>query len=147
MDGKSSWLNLQDLFSNPSLPHCSQQPSSFASVCVCVCVCVCMHSVLFYSLWPHTRLLCLWNSPGKNTDMGFHSYFRESSLPRDRTRVSCVSCIGRWTLYHCKSLLTGVSVSTFTILKSSLHTIVTVILQNVIDSFAQISLLIFFHPP
>ena len=23
-----------------------------------------------------------------------------SSQPRDQTRVSCVSCIGRWTLYH-----------------------------------------------
>ena len=86
-----------------------------------------MHSVLFDSLRPHglqhTRLHCLWNSPGKNTDVGFHFYFRESSLPRDQTRVSCVSWIGRWTLYHCKSLLTGVSVSIFTILKSSLRTI------------------------
>ena len=24
----------------------------------------------------------------------------ESSQPKDRTRVSCVSCIGRWVLYH-----------------------------------------------
>ena len=26
---------------------------------------------------------------------------RESSWPRDRTWISCVSCIGRWILYHC----------------------------------------------
>ena len=26
---------------------------------------------------------------------------RGSSQPRDRTHISCVSCIGRWTLYHC----------------------------------------------
>ena len=26
---------------------------------------------------------------------------RRSPWPRDRTQVSCVSCISRWTLYHC----------------------------------------------
>ena len=26
--------------------------------------------------------------------------FSRSSRPRDRTCISCVSCIGRWTLYH-----------------------------------------------
>ena len=26
---------------------------------------------------------------------------RASSQPRDQTLVSCVSCIGRWMLYHC----------------------------------------------
>ena len=25
----------------------------------------------------------------------------ESSQPRDRTHISCYSCIGRWVLYHC----------------------------------------------
>ena len=25
----------------------------------------------------------------------------ESSHPRDRTRIFCISCIGRWILYHC----------------------------------------------
>ena len=29
------------------------------------------------------------------------SYSRGSSEPRDRTQVSCVSCIGRQILYHC----------------------------------------------
>ena len=28
------------------------------------------------------------------------SYYRGSSQPRDQTRVSCVSCIGRRVLYH-----------------------------------------------
>ena len=44
-------------------------------VCVCVCVCV-SHSVMSNSLWPHAlqpaRLLCPWNSPGKNTGVGCH---------------------------------------------------------------------------
>ena len=29
------------------------------------------------------------------------SFCRGSSQLRDQTRVSCVSCIGRWVLYHC----------------------------------------------
>ena len=29
------------------------------------------------------------------------SFSRESSRSRDWTHVSCISCIGRWVLYHC----------------------------------------------
>ena len=29
-------------------------------------------------------------------------YSRGSSWPRDQTRVSCISCMGRWILYHNK---------------------------------------------
>ena len=43
---------------------------------VTLCVCVCVFSVLSDSLGPHglssTRLLCPWNSPGKNTGLGCH---------------------------------------------------------------------------
>ena len=28
-------------------------------------------------------------------------YSRGSSQTKDQTHVSCVSCIGRWILYHC----------------------------------------------
>ena len=46
-------------------------------VCVCVCVCVCVsRSVMSDFCDPHglqpTRLLCPWNSPGKNTGVGCH---------------------------------------------------------------------------
>ena len=45
------------------------------SVCVCVCVCV-SHSVMSGSLQLHglqpTRLLCPWDYPGKNTEVGCH---------------------------------------------------------------------------
>ena len=38
------------------------------------CVCVFNHSLVLDSLWPYglwpTRLLCLWDSPGKNTGVG-----------------------------------------------------------------------------
>ena len=53
------------------------------------------HPVEFSSLQPHglqpIRLLCPWNYPGKNTGLGCHSPLRGSSLPRDRTRVSCIA--------------------------------------------------------
>ena len=32
---------------------------------------------------------------------------RESSQPRDQTRISCVSCIGRQVLYHCATWEAG----------------------------------------
>ena len=32
------------------------------------------------------------------------SSFRISSQPRDQTCVSCISCTGRWILYHCATL-------------------------------------------
>ena len=41
---------------------------------VCVCLCVCMLSCILlfcYGLQP-TRLLCPWDSPGKNTGVGCH---------------------------------------------------------------------------
>ena len=49
------------------------------------------------------------NSPGSSIHGIFQvrilewvaiSFFRGSSWPRDRTCISCVSCIGRWILYH-----------------------------------------------
>ena len=45
-------------------------------MCVCVCVCVLSCSVMSTSLQPYglqpPRLLCPWNSPGKNPGVGFH---------------------------------------------------------------------------
>ena len=51
---------------------------------------------LFETLW----FLYPWDSPGQNTGVGCHARLRRSSPPRDRTRVSYVSCIGRRVLYH-----------------------------------------------
>ena len=52
-------------------------------------------SVVSDSLGPHwlqpARLLCPWDSPGKNTRVGCHSLSRGSSWPRDQTDVSCLS--------------------------------------------------------
>ena len=52
-------------------------------------------SVVPNSLQPHglppTRLLCLWDFPGKNAGVGCHFLLQGSSRPRDRTRVSCTA--------------------------------------------------------
>ena len=67
------------------------------------------HSVMSSSLQPYglqpIRLLCPWDYPGKNTGVGCPFLSRGSSQPRDRTKVSCTSCIGRWILYHCDKIL------------------------------------------
>ena len=36
------------------------------------------------------------DSPDKNTGEGCHALLQGSSRPRDRTCISCASCIGRW---------------------------------------------------
>ena len=51
-----------------------------------------------YALKP-TRLLCPWDSPGKNTGLDFMPSSRGSSWPRDWTSISCVH------LLHCRQIL------------------------------------------
>ena len=72
------------------------------SVCVCVRVCVLSHVRLFDT--PDYTL------PGSSVHGVFQARILEwvaiyssrgSSPPRDWARVSCISCIGRWILYHC----------------------------------------------
>ena len=52
-------------------------------------------SVVSDSLQPYglkpTRLLCSWDSPGKNTGVDFHALLQGSSQPRDRTHISHLS--------------------------------------------------------
>ena len=73
----------------------------------CTCVRAC-HLVMSHSLWPHrlwsaTRLLCPWNFPGKNTEVGNH-FLLQVIFPTqtgiEPMSVSCVSCIARQILYH-----------------------------------------------
>ena len=47
-------------------------------------------SVRSNSFWP-IRLICPWDSPGKNTAVGCHSLLQGFSQPRDRTPVSCIA--------------------------------------------------------
>ena len=65
---------------------------------------VCTHLLhrvqLFATPWTVARQLpCLWNCPGKS-GLPFPTP-GDHSNPRDRSCISCVSCIARWILYHC----------------------------------------------
>ena len=56
--------------------------------------------VLLDSKLQPTRLLHPWGSQARILEWVAISFSRGSSQPRDRTRVSCVSCTGRQILYH-----------------------------------------------
>ena len=63
-------VSSQDLYQSPD-------PQTFTEMIASVSL---SHSVTSDSLWPHklqsTRLLCPWNSPGKNTGVGFHTFLQ-----------------------------------------------------------------------
>ena len=46
------------------------------------------------------RLLCPWDSPGKNIGVGCHALLLGIFPTRDRIHVSYVSCINKQVLYH-----------------------------------------------
>ena len=48
------------------------------------------HSVVSRSLWP-TRLLCLWNSPCKNTGVGSHSLLQGIIPTQGSMQVFCIA--------------------------------------------------------
>ena len=54
---------------------------------------------LFATSW--TTAFCHGISQARILEWVAISFSRGSSRPRDQTPVSCVSCIGRWILYHC----------------------------------------------
>ena len=85
-------------------PHCPDNASPHGlllSVCVCVCVCMRMlsHLVMSDFLQLHgllpARLLCPWDSPGKNTAVGSHSLLQGIFLTQG------------WNpgLLHCRQIL------------------------------------------
>ena len=63
------------------------------------CVCVCAIALLMsdslwpYGLWP-TRLLCLWDSPGKNTGVVFYALF-QGIFPTQGSNTS-LFCLLHW---------------------------------------------------
>ena len=73
-------------------------------LCTEHCVCVqAVISVVSDSVTPWTvpaRLLCPWDSPGKNTAVCCHGILQGIFLTRDWTCVSYISYISRTVLYH-----------------------------------------------
>ena len=74
-------------------------------MCVCVCVCTCLRGFscvwLFAILWTVAlKLVCPWDSPGKNKGVSCHFLLQGFFWPKNRTHVSCISCNGRQILYQ-----------------------------------------------
>ena len=68
-------------------------------------VCMLSHSVQSNSLqshrWQPPRLLCPWNSPGKNTGVGCHFQLQGIFLTQESNPYLSVSCTIRQILCHC----------------------------------------------
>ena len=68
-------------------------------------MCVLSHSVMSSSLQNSglltDRLLWPWDFPGKNTEVGCHFPLQGIFPTQGSNPHLCVSCIGRWILYHC----------------------------------------------
>ena len=56
----------------------------------CLVSLVMSDTVQLHALEP-PRLLCPWDSPGKNIGVGYHASSRGSSQPRDQTQVSHIA--------------------------------------------------------
>ena len=78
--------------------HFQGDPIYFILCCSAHDICVLIHSVVSSSSWPHgpwpARLLCPWDSPGKNTGVGSHALLRGPFQSRDQTRVSAALLAG-----------------------------------------------------
>ena len=70
-------------------------------VCLCVCVCVCVSSSVVSVSVNHcleaARLLCPWNSPGKNTGVDYHSLLQRI-FPTQELNLGLLHC--RQILYR-----------------------------------------------
>ena len=55
------------------------------------------------------KLRSPWGSPGKDTAGGHHSLLQ--GVFRGQIRISYVSCIGRWALYHQRHLGSPISLN------------------------------------
>ena len=67
---------------------------------VFVYMCLLSQAVVSDSLEP-TSLLCPWYFPGENNGAGCHFLLHGIFPGKGLTRVFCISCMGRWVLYHC----------------------------------------------
>ena len=79
---------------NVTLAYEELSIDSSASFCVCVCVLVAQSCLTFCN---PIRLLCLWDSPGKTTGVGFHSLFQGIFLTQG-LNLGPLHC--RQVLYH-----------------------------------------------
>ena len=96
-------------------------------MCVCVCEWVTLCDPMDYSL------------PGSSVRGILQARIQEwvaipssrgSSWPRDRTRISCNSCIGRWFLYHCAAWEGQMATSSKIFITCTVHMCVDYLVKN-----------------
>ena len=95
-------ITLKFSFSHYYFPVCSHYGNPLYLFCTIVSCLVCVsRSVMSNSLWPHglqpARLLCPWDSPGKNTGVGCHSLLQGILLTQG-SNPSLLLC--RQIFYH-----------------------------------------------
>ena len=99
------WLYLQNIAVQPFFTTCCYlQPVLQLSLLLCA---ACVRAKPLQScptLWPYgpypTRLLCLWDSPGKNTGVSCHTLLQGNLPDPGSNPYPSVSRIGRWVLYR-----------------------------------------------
>ena len=69
-----------------------------ASVCLCAQSCLTLCHPVDWLPWTGSSVHGL--SQARKLEWVANSYPRRSSQPRDQTYISCISCFGRWILYH-----------------------------------------------
>ena len=86
---------------DPSLGDSVEQSlhQSARGMCVCVCVRACTCTRAFSHVGLFVAPLSMGFFRQEHRSAVAISYSRGSS--GDRTHISCVSCVGRWILYHC----------------------------------------------
>ena len=70
--------------------------SELKLVCMCLLSCLLMSNSLQLHELQLIKLLCPWNSAGKNMGVGCHFLLQELFLTQG---LSHVSCIGRWIFF------------------------------------------------
>ena len=93
---------------SPSSWHTNKYFTNIIFRWLCVCVCVCVHARAHAQLYPTLCDSMDCSPPGSSVHGILQArilewvaipFSRGSSPPRDRSHVSCISCIGRQVLY------------------------------------------------
>ena len=86
---------------------------------------MCTNSVVFNSVWPYelypAGFLCPWDSPGKNTGVGYHALF-QGIFPTQGSNLSLLHC--KWILYPLSHLVSASSPGLWVIICISCSTTV-----------------------
>ena len=69
---------------DPGTKHCKNSWNPHRACCCCCCVASVVSDSVRPHRWQPTRLLCPWESPGKNTAVGFHFLLQSMKVKSER---------------------------------------------------------------